>query len=415
MKKVFVVSWFFPPVNAAEAIVTFKLLKESKYKYDVYSHCVNDRFTFVQESRLKSDNIKTITSNVMDHHLWIENGYQYFMEHATDYSCIMSRCMPRESHEVALKIKKKYKNIKWIASFSDPLAYSPYTKLIEETNPYNDQTGFKNCFKSFIWNLRRLRYRLFSDPEIKNRRIQKRTLKIADKIILNNEYQKQFILSKYKKLDIENKICIIPHSYDSSFYKQTDKFYKDKIVISYLGHLDEYRNAYNFLEALNRLYDEDSGLKDKIEVRFYGNICDKDKLYIFNNGLYDIVKIFKPISYFDSLSIMSQSDYLLSIDANLLDYIDKNIFFASKIVDYMGSKSNIFCITMEKGPTIDILKDYGAIVCNFDVDDIYMNIKKIINTPKNEIKVNWQEQFDNKIVSCELDKILTELESKNYD
>ena len=37
MKKILVISWYFPPVNSSEGLVTFKLLKNSKYEYDVFT------------------------------------------------------------------------------------------------------------------------------------------------------------------------------------------------------------------------------------------------------------------------------------------------------------------------------------------------------------------------------------------
>ena len=37
MKKILVISWYFPPVNSSEGLVTFKLLKNSEYEYDVFT------------------------------------------------------------------------------------------------------------------------------------------------------------------------------------------------------------------------------------------------------------------------------------------------------------------------------------------------------------------------------------------
>ena len=35
MKRILVISWYFPPINSSEGLVTYKLLKNSKYQYDV--------------------------------------------------------------------------------------------------------------------------------------------------------------------------------------------------------------------------------------------------------------------------------------------------------------------------------------------------------------------------------------------
>ncbi|MFR8622331.1 hypothetical protein [[Ruminococcus] torques] len=38
----------------------------------------------------------------------------------------MTRSMPPESHEIGLKIKEIKPEIKWIASFGDPIANNPF-------------------------------------------------------------------------------------------------------------------------------------------------------------------------------------------------------------------------------------------------------------------------------------------------
>ena len=48
MKKGLVISWYFPPINSSEGLVTFKLLKNSKYKYDVFTQ-PEEFFTMVKE------------------------------------------------------------------------------------------------------------------------------------------------------------------------------------------------------------------------------------------------------------------------------------------------------------------------------------------------------------------------------
>ena len=40
MKKMrgLVISWFYPPTNSSEGLVTYKLLKNSSFNYDVVTH-----------------------------------------------------------------------------------------------------------------------------------------------------------------------------------------------------------------------------------------------------------------------------------------------------------------------------------------------------------------------------------------
>ena len=105
---------------------------------------------------------------------------------------------------------------------------------------------------------------------------------------------------------------------------------------------------------------------------------------------------------------MKNSDLLLLIDANLGTVIPKNIFYAAKLADYIGSGSNIFGITMLDGPSADIIKEVGGVISSHSVEDIYNNLVMIMED-KIEIKnkdakgkydmVNISKKFDDKINS----------------
>ena len=206
---------------------------------------------------------------------------------------------------------------------------------------------------------------------------------------------------------IKKKALIIPHTFDRDFYKNVEKVNNDKIIIRHLGHLDATRTPINFLKAVESLKENDEKLSEKLLVELYGDVCDSDKLYIMNNELYDIVKVKKPVTYFDSLKLMQESDLLLLVDANLSSVIDRNIFFAAKISDYIGSGTNIFGITMTDGPSADILKETNGIQSSYSSDEIYMKLKRIIDTKLIPEQKN-ADNYNIKSVVGKYDKIIEE-------
>lgn len=128
-KKGFVISWFFPPGNSSEGLVTYKLLKNSRFDYDVWTKEVSDNDIWnrhTDERQLISKNINIINSAANNEEEWTAMALSYFIQHRSEYSFIMSRAMPPVSHVVASKIKKIYPDIFWIASFGDPLVNTPY-------------------------------------------------------------------------------------------------------------------------------------------------------------------------------------------------------------------------------------------------------------------------------------------------
>lgn len=417
MKKGLVISWYFPPINSSEGLCTFKLLKNSKLKYDVYTQKNNKSWSYdTNEDKLTSSNINTIFSQVDSIEDWVNKGIEYCNDNIDKYEFMMSRSMAPESHEIALAVKKKHPEIPWIASFGDPIAKNPYLTLNEQISPYRVKgTGLANhrilyilspkrIIKNILWEYRDRKYkknhtRLYRDPIL-----QDEVLRNCDIIIFNNNYQKNYMLSEYGE-DIKEKALVLPHGYDKDFYEDTKKISKskDKVVISYLGHLDATRTPENFLMALNRLKENKKELYDRLEFNIYGNMDDKDKILLVDYDLCDVVKFKKIVKYFESLKIMQESNLLLLIDANLGKVIPENIFYAAKLADYIGSGTEIFTITMLDGPSAEITKEVGGVVSSHSVEDIYNNLVMILED-KIKIENTISPNYDMKTIAKKFDE-----------
>ena len=81
MKRILVISWFFPPINSSEGLVTYKLLNNSKLKYDVYTQKNNNLWSYINTEELKiNKNINPIYSNSITLEEYVENALKYFDE-----------------------------------------------------------------------------------------------------------------------------------------------------------------------------------------------------------------------------------------------------------------------------------------------------------------------------------------------
>lgn len=366
MKKILVITWFYPPVNSSEGLVTYKLLNNSKYEYDVFTQKNSASWSYGNKDNLESNkNINCIfaeSNNLKD---WKKEAIKYFKENKNKYDVVMTRSMPPESHEIGIKIKKIKPSIKWIASFGDPIANNPYVSLTKKM----DHTRFLVRLKRFPKTLARnmLRKYVTENP------IENKTIKYSDMIIFNSIEQQKYMLGNKKKESI-----VLAHSYYDKLYPKNIKKFDDKIHITYIGHLDKIRTPKLLLEAVRELKQADTNLFEKLEVDFYGNLCTDDKLYIFNNELYDVIKYKKQVGYLESLKIMKESNFLLHVDANLSLVNNENIFFAAKLADYIGSGTPIIGITMLDGASANILRDINGLVLTYSISDIKNYLRKII-------------------------------------
>lgn len=392
MKRILVITWFYPPVNSSEGVVTYKLLNNSKLEYDVYTQKNSSSWSYGNEDYLENNkNINCIFSNSNNLKSWKKEAINYFKENQDKYDIVMTRSMPPESHEIGSIIKKIKPSIKWIASFGDPIANNPYIPL--RKMEYKKK---KNILKYLVYSLRS------NLVEHKNKSLENKFLKRCDYVILNSNEQKEYMLNNKKEVNS----IVLPHSYDEKLFK-SEKNNNKKITISYFGHLDEIRNANLFLTSVNELYKDDKKIKDKLSVEFYGNLGKKDVDYIKENKLDSIIKFGEKIDYLQSLEKMCSSDYLLLIDANLSSVINQNIFFAAKLADYLGSKTPIVGITMYEGVSADILRNTNNILLTYSKSDIKNYLRKIIS---GDIIINSNikeiEKYDAVNVAKEFDKFI---------
>lgn len=408
MKKIFVLSWFYPPINSSESFVTYKLLSHSKFDYDVWmrsgaSASIWDRKT--QEAEMKSKNINVLEGPSVSIGEWAEAAYQYFVQHADEYDAVMTRSMPPEAHSVGKRIKENFPNIKWIASYGDPLVGTPYLEVDKSKNPYllkkyieDEKPSRLKTLKLAVSPMRNAQKMVWSKKQkalgmdIDYSKINDFTLRLADVVIVNNEYQLDHVFSG-KYAGLKYKGLVIPHSFDEKMYSKTKEEKNRKIVFTYTGHLDDIRNAGALLLALADLAKRDKDLADKIEVDFYGHLADKDKLIIINHELCDIVKLKGDVSYAESLGIMKKSDWLLLFDANFNGQMEKNIYFPAKLADYIGAAKNIFAVTQLEGASADIVRRIGnGVVCTHSKDEIEMYLAKIIYKGYKSGEINEAER-----------------------
>lgn len=121
--RIFVASWFFPPATSSEAIVAYKLLRNSRHSYDVCC-AESSLWSYKQELPLDAGNISVypIKTDSLDE--WVQGAVDVFekLNEANHYDAIMTRSMPPESVNVAKLVREKHPDIPWIASLADPIA-----------------------------------------------------------------------------------------------------------------------------------------------------------------------------------------------------------------------------------------------------------------------------------------------------
>lgn len=426
-KKVFVISWFFPPINSSEGLVTFKLLKNSNYQYDVWTRRelgedIWDRK--VDDSKLVADNITALFGDGKNKTKWIEGAVKYFEQHRDEYCFMMSRIMPPESNIAAAKIKGKFPDVKWVASFGDPLVDSPYIDDLKKgDNPhtmqqYREREEIDNLgairlimsparfAKKYLWE--RDRVARMKIPN-KYREINTETFQKADMLIFNNSYQFERAFCRKETNMHREKGIIINHSFDEDLYPAVNKKKNNNKMVRlvHAGHLDDRRNARPLLNAIKTLKEKDPNLRKRLRLDFYGHMCESDMASIIKNKIEDVAHVNDNIPYIESLGKIEECDWAVLIDANLNSELDDYIYLPAKLIDYLGAKKNVFAISQYSGATSDVVRDTGCgIRVSHSADEIAMYLSMIINKKYNPTNYNLKElsKYNSKQVAKVFDR-----------
>lgn len=383
--NIYVASWFFPPATSSEGIVTYKLLRNSRHSYDVFSS-TSKQWGYTAIMKMQGEeNITSYTIETDSIDEWVEGAVKQFdrLYPQRQYACVMTRSTPPESILVGQRIKEKYPQVKWIASLADPVANNPY-----ELKAYIDDcaTLSDNNKEELKQTLRSTNEDLLScwekRPEsgvrllCKLKRWENIVLKQADLIISPTGRQLRHIGDG----SWNPKFFVIPHSYDPTLYAEEKPHNTNKTIFSFIGYSDSIRSLEPIVRAVRLLRQEESTFLDNLEIRFIGNNPRIIQDMILNYYLDDIIKCYPGVDYARSLELMQEADWLLHVDAYFSELQPGgSIFFAGKIADYMGSGRPIFALTGVGSPADEIVRKAGGVsLLPWDISGIAASFENIL-------------------------------------
>lgn len=429
-KKILVLAWYYPPGNSSEGIVTYKLLKNSSFEYIVITRAnpnANMWDRQIKETHLKAPNVKVVEYSAEKPEEWINFAVEYYKKNRKEISLLMTRSMGVEPHEAGLKIKEKYPDVKWIASFGDPLVDTPYIRYIEkDENPYLAKTviekqkiaGAKRAkvllspirnARRFVWERERA-VAMLGNARLAE--INDAVFSDADGIIVNNSYQLELALKRKDFEKYREKCFVLPHSFDPELYPKAGKPRKnERMSFVYVGHLDELRNCNSLIHSIGELCREEKGFRDKVAFDFFGHMANTDKAAIIDEEVTDVIHVHKDIDYIDSLNKINDANWVLCIDADLRKYLKEYIYLPAKLSDYLGAKKKILAIAQSKGATADLIKKTkSGIVVGYDKKSIKTALRAIVYE---DVRILYDEnermKYDAKEVAKVFDDKVTDI------
>lgn len=266
-----------------------------------------------------------------------------------DFDIIHSWACCHASNVVGLALKK-LTGLPWVAHFSDPWIDNPFYS--------------PNFLKKYLI-----------------RRLEKAVIQNADLVVFTTQLTIDVVMKKYPE-SWSQKVVAIPHGYDADFIDIAlcKRSLSNKIRFVYTGAFYGERNPEAILQALYLLRQRQSAAFSNIEVIFVGQA---DQKYVGMSNLLNLsscVNFTGQVSFSESLEYAAGADVLLVIDA---PNKSGSMFLPSKLVDYLMFNKPIFGITPEIGASADLLRELDCPIAD------PLNIASISDILEN-LFVRWQ-------------------------
>jgi glycosyltransferase involved in cell wall biosynthesis len=235
---------------------------------------------------------------------------------------VITTSPPHSTQLIGLKIRKKYKDIKWLADLRDP-----WTDIY-----YYDQF-YHTSIAKYIDSL-----------------LERQVLKKADRIITVGKSLKASFSLKVK--GIENKTEVITNGYDESDFVQINYSPVEIFTISYIGTLSDAYPVEGFIDALGKFITDGNNCR----IRFIGAVSPKQKDLIIKGLPGNKVDFIPYVDHTAAIKYMLESSLLLLI---IPDHHSNGSIITGKLFEYMASRRQVICLGPQEGDASEILRLSG--------------------------------------------------------
>ena len=403
MKKVLIISYYFPPnpeiggwrirglaqylpyFSWQPIILTKNLPNNSNLKYNIIRtsnfeydsvNSFKKRIGFDTKKTIKKQvgksdlkNKKTLLDILLDfaveiiaypdqHKIWYSHAFELGDKLLTSESidAIISSSTPMISHIIAHDLKKKH-DVPWIADLRD----------LWTQNHYNSYSCIRKSFE---------------------KKLEIETLATSDAIttVSNN------LVLELKNLHKEKSVYSIPNGFDLDEFNDPKTYFANKFTITHTGSLYKgKRDPSKLFKALHELIEEQKIDREQIEVFFYGPPEDWMKQEIEKYDLKGIIFDCGLVSRDIALLKQKESQLLLILQ---WDHPSEIGVYTGKLFDYLAAKRPILAIGGQKGVINELLEETEVGFFVSSVEDV----KDVITEYYNEYKLNNQVSYKGNIL-----------------
>lgn len=253
---------------------------------------------------------------------------------------IYSTSAPCSDHLLALYLKKKKPNLKWVADFRDEWTQNPY---FAEDKLYKFKKG----------------------TEV---RMEKDVLDHVDYAIANTPVMRDHFVSADPKL--KDKFFVIPNGFDKDDFDSSVSATgerNEKMTMVYTGALYGRRKPDTFFKALEELVSEKVIDSKNVEVKLIGNYhVEQLEKKIASYQLSDVIHIVGYLPHDKCVASQMASDALVLIEGNGKG---AEAFYTGKLFEYLNTNKPVLAMLPYKGVAAELVRESNVGLVA-DVDDV---------------------------------------------
>ena len=379
MKKVLVISYFFPPLGTGSTLRTVKFVKYfPRFNWEPYVLTITPRTYYAKDDRLlselKTDNIKIIRTRIRgkktlltDHKLKRlpnEGRRKFFYKIRSFYklpdlqkkwkikafklACeiienekidiIFATAPPYTDLLIASELKRKY-NIPLVIDYRDSWLYSASCSY---ATPYH---------------------------RFRNHKKEASVLRVADEVITINRRIKEHIIESYHNVHHKD-INIIPNGYDKEDFDSASSQLPrtNKMRFTHAGSFFDLVTPKYFLEGLALALKKRPDIKKRIEACFLGVLSKENLQLISKLNLTELIYNPGYVNHMECIKYFVSSDVLWFMIGK---GNGEDVISTVKLFEYFGARKPILACIPD-GAAKGFLKHYNAVkICEpDDVDAI---------------------------------------------
>ncbi|CAN5386426.1 glycosyltransferase family 4 protein [soil metagenome] len=233
---------------------------------------------------------------------------------------------PHSTQLIGLALKKKFPNLRWIADMRDPWTDIYYYKDLLHTPP----------------------------AKRKDARYERMVLEQADQIVVVSDSIRKAFASKSAHIDIQ-KIQVIANGFDEDDFKNLEATEKNNFYITYVGTMADTYKPEVFFEVLKSLIQQFP--EKKIRFRFIGSIPWTVKEITKKLDIEASCEWIGHVNHDEAIRYMQISDVLLLI---IPDAPGAEGILTGKLFEYMGTGRLILGLGPKQGDAAGIIKECNA-------------------------------------------------------